>query len=121
VNTVAHIYDALEDLTDVDLTAICALMSTRARRETRAYVAATANYGKGWTCEDALFRLIERSKLATGFRRVRNAEVVGINVEGDRATASVRFGRNGSVAPVPLVKEDGEWKLGSAPTGGSSE
>lgn len=55
--------------------------------------------------------LVRRFKQAGGFERVRQAEVVGVNAEGDRAT--VRFGR-GPLTTIPLVREDGEWKLGSS-------
>ena len=40
-----------------------------------------------------------------------------MNVDGDRATASVRFGGKGPISTVALVKEDGEWKLAASPSG----
>lgn len=116
--SLTKVYDSLSNLRDVDEASICDLMSESARRETRRYVTETANRGPGWTCEEAVDILVERSKLARGFRRVRKAEVVGVNIEGDRATATVSFGKGGALSPVSLVKEDGEWKLGSSPTGG---
>ena len=44
----------------------------------------------------------------------RNAKIGAVNAEGDRATATVRFGKGAPLTSIPLVKEDGEWKLGSS-------
>lgn len=36
------------------------------------------------------------------------------------ATATIRFGR-GPITTIPLVREDGEWKLASSPSNGAGE
>ena len=74
-----------------------------------------------WTCEKATGLLLRRARQSGGLKRSLRARVVGVNVEGDRATASVRFGGKGPISSVPLVKEDGEWKLAASPSGGGGK
>ncbi len=100
------------------LTKVCNLMSSEAKRQTISYTETSAGFGDvEWTCEKAIGLLLRRARQAGGLKRTLSAEVVGVNVKGDRATASIRFGGKGPIASVPLVKEDGKWKLAGSPGG----
>lgn len=97
---------------------ICDLMSEAARKQTVEYARRSSGLKEKWTCPKAIGLLVGRSQRLGTFGRTLKAEVVGVNAEGDRATATIRFGK-GPLTSVPLVKEDGEWKLGASPaTGG---
>jgi hypothetical protein len=100
------------------LTKVCDLMSEQAKRQTVEYAKRSAGLADvEWTCEKATGLLLRRAGQAGGLKRSLRAEVVGVNVDGERATASVRFGK-GATTSIPLVKEDGRWKLGTSPSGG---
>jgi hypothetical protein len=102
------------------LTSVCNLMSEDAKRQTIVYAKRSAGLADvEWTCEKATGLLLRRASQTGGLKRSLRAKVVGVNVEGDRATASVRFGGKGPISTVPMVKEDGEWKLAASPSGGS--
>jgi hypothetical protein len=104
------------------LTNVCDLMSTEAKRQTIVYAKRSAGLADvEWTCEKATGLLLRRARQSGGLKRSLRARVVGVNVEGDRATASVRFGGKGPISSVPLVKEDGEWKLAASPSGGGGK
>jgi hypothetical protein len=104
------------------LTGICDLMSEEAKNQTIVYAKRSAGLaGVDWTCEKATALLLRRARQSGGLKRSLRAEIVGVNVEGDQATASVRFGGKGPISTVPLVKEDGEWKLAASPSGGGGE
>jgi hypothetical protein len=113
--TVEKVYDALGPGTGkaVDAKAVCDLMTEKARKETADYVRI-----KDATCEQAFTLLLRRTKNAGTLDETLKARVIGVNVQGDRATATVQFGPDGAATAVPLVKEDGEWKLGGSLTGG---
>lgn len=89
-------------------------MSKQAREQTIAYAEQESGVKRQWSCEKAIELLIRLSKRAGGFKDVRRAKVLGVNAVGDRATASIRFGK-GPVTSIPLVKEDGKWKLAASP------
>jgi hypothetical protein len=102
-----------------DLTAACESMSAPAQRETIVYAKRSAGLaGIDWTCEKAMALMLRRAKQAGGLERTLDAELVGVNAEGKRATATVRFGsgRKARTSTVSLVNEDGEWKLAAAPS-----
>jgi hypothetical protein len=104
------------------LTNVCDLMSKQAKRQTIVYAKRSAGLADvEWTCEKATGLLLRRARQSGGLKRSLRAEVVGVNVEGDRATASIRFGGKGPISSVPMVKEDGEWKLAASPSGGDAE
>jgi hypothetical protein len=90
-------------------------MTTRAREQMVAYAADQTHVREGWTCESAARMLVDRSKRLGGFERTLAVEIVGVNVQGDRATASIRTGPRRAVSTISLAKEDGEWKLASTP------
>jgi hypothetical protein len=104
--------------TTIDSERFCELMSAEARRQTVDYARQASGEARQWNCEAAIELLVLRSKQTGGFKRAQQAEVIGVNAEGDRATATIRFGK-GPATSVSLVKEDGEWKLGSSPAGAS--
>ncbi|HEX2070156.1 MAG TPA: hypothetical protein VHF90_00725 [Thermoleophilaceae bacterium] len=117
---------ALQTLETADenesLTNVCDLMSEEAKRQTIVYAKRSAGLADvEWTCEKATGLLLRRARQTGGLKRSLQAEVVGVNVDGDRATASVRFGGKGPISSVPLVKEDGEWKLAASPSGGGDQ
>ena len=109
----------LDDATDnAALTSVCDLMSEQAKRQTVVYAKRSSGLADvEWTCESATALLLRRSG-QTAARRASRAEVVGVNANGDRATASIRFGGKGPITTVPLVREDGAWKLAASPSGG---
>ena len=102
--------------TTIDSASFCGLMSEQAREQTVEYARRSSGIAQKWDCENAVDLLVIRSKRTGGFKGVRNAKVVGVNAEGDKATASVRFGK-GPVTSIPLIREDGEWKLAVSPAG----
>jgi hypothetical protein len=93
---------------------ICDLLSADASGQTIEYARRSSGRKAGWTCQRAV-ALLGRSQRTRGRRRAARAKIVGVTARGDRATASVRFGK-GSVTSLPLVKEGGEWRLAAAPT-----
>lgn len=110
--------DAVEDpdRTTIDSAAFCELMSEQARAQAIRYARVSSGIAQDWDCETAVELLAIRGKRARGSEPAPRAKVIGVNAEGDRATATIDFG-NGSVTSLPMVKEDGEWKLaaGSVP------
>jgi len=110
--------DTLENAsTSEALGGICDFMSVEARRQTIVYARRSAGRsGVQWTCEAATGLLLRRATVAgDGVTRPRRAEVVGVNADGDRATATIQFGGRGPLTTLPLVREDGEWKLAASP------
>lgn len=95
---------------------VCKLLSESARKETVEYARDTARLADvNWNCEKAVSILVRRANVAETANEVRKAEVVGMNVEGDAATATIKFGDQ-PLSSVSLVKENGEWKIGELPS-----
>jgi hypothetical protein len=115
---VADFYSALGDgdakgdrsETAVDTEPFCDLMSAGAQTQAIRYAEVSSGIERKWDCESAVEVLLIRAKRTGGLERAQAAEVIGVNAAGDRATATVRFGR-GAATAIPLAKEDGEWKL----------
>lgn len=103
-----------------DSAGFCDLMSEQAREQTIDYAKRSSGIDQEWNCENSVELLVIRAKRTGGFKQTRKAKIVGVNAEGDSATATVRFGK-GPLSSIPLIKEDGEWKLGASSTGESSE
>jgi hypothetical protein len=99
----------------IDAAAFCELMSKGAQAQTIHYAKAFSGLGGEWDCEKAVGLLAAHSKLSGGFARAKGTEVVGVNTEGGRATATVRFG-DGPITSLPLVREGGQWKLATSPS-----
>jgi len=99
------------------LTKVCDLMSEQAQRQTIVYAKRSAGLADvEWTCEKATALLLRRSRQAGTLGKSLRAKIVGVNAEGDRATASVRFSGKGPIATIRLVKEGGRWKLAASPS-----
>jgi hypothetical protein len=105
------------DKTAIDSTSFCDLMSEGAIEETIHYAKDLSGTERKFDCEGAVDLLVVRSKREGGLKAGREAKVIGVNAEGDQATATVQFG-DGPATSIPLVKEDGEWKLAASPTAG---
>jgi hypothetical protein len=104
------------------LSKVCDLMSEEAQKQTIVYAKRSAGLADvKWNCENATGLLLRRASQTGGLKKSLQAKIIGVNVEGDRATASVRFGGKGPISTIPLVKEDGEWKLAASPSGGGGE
>jgi hypothetical protein len=119
-NTKVPAGNTLEAAEDNDsLTTVCDLMSEKAQQQTITYAKRSAGLADvKWTCEKATGLLLRRASQVKGaLKRTLRAEVVGVNAEGGRATATVRFGKGSTTVSIPLVKEDGKWKLGATPSG----
>jgi hypothetical protein len=116
--TNVDVREALESSDDNQaLTNVCAIMSEEAQKQAITYAKRSANLADvDWTCEKATGILLRRARQTGGLKRATQATVVGVNADGDQATATVRFGgRKGRISTIPLVKEDGQWKLGATP------
>jgi hypothetical protein len=98
----------------IDSAAFCELTGETAREQTIRYAEVSSGFAREWDCESAVEFLASRSRRSGGLDRLRTAKVIGVNVEGDRATATLRFD-DGPVTSIPLVREDGEWKIGASP------
>lgn len=101
----------------IDSESFCDLMSAEAQEQTVEYAKRTSGVARQWDCESAVDLLALRAKRAGVAGSLAAAEVIGVNAVGDHATATIRFG-NGAATAVPLVKEDGEWKLATSPGAG---
>jgi hypothetical protein len=95
----------------------CRLMSKAARVQTIHYVEASAGVRREWDCPSAVGLLVQRSRRSGALDSAEDVTVVGVNVKGERATATVRFGSDGPLTSVPLIEEDGKWKLSVVPGG----
>jgi hypothetical protein len=102
---------------DENLTELCEWLSSDAQAETIEYARESARLGDigEWNCEMAIGLMIRRTHQNGSARIALSGRVVGMNIEGDRATATLDFGARRPLSSAPLVKEDGEWKLGSSP------
>jgi hypothetical protein len=103
------------DKTTIDSGSFCDLMSEQARAQTVSYAKASSGIAQEWDCESAVALLVIRSKRAGGLDALRQARVIAVNAQGERATATVRFGKDGPATSVAMVEEDGEWKLAASP------
>lgn len=102
--TVDGLYDAMGDR---DAEGVCDQLNEAAQEQ----VAKGGLPGsEGTTCVEGFQAFFEAAEEAGGLDTPDNAEVVDVKVDGDRATATVKFGP-GQRGKIPLVKVDGEWKL----------
>jgi hypothetical protein len=109
--------DTLEAADDSEaLARLCDLMSKRAQRQTVVYAERSAGLADvDWTCERATGLLLRRARQTGGLQRALRPTLIGVNAQGDRATATLRLRDGGPASTVSLVKEDGEWKLAATP------
>lgn len=102
----------------IDSASFCELMSAQAVAQTIRYARVSSGVAQRWDCEAAVELLVTRAKKAGGFQGVQKAEVLGVNAQGGKATATVRFA-DGPATSLPMVREGGEWKLAATPVGGA--
>lgn len=76
---------------------LCGLMTKSDRN-------ATARYTTSKNCEEGAKKLMARA------RNKGLPQIVGVNVAGDRATATVRFGKRAATT-VPMARERGAWRI----------
>jgi len=69
--------------------------------------------GEGSTCADAFQQFLDAAEKQGGLDLTLKAKVKNIEINGDKAVASVSFGTARS-GKIPLIKQDGEWKLDQA-------
>jgi len=105
---------------DAGVAGMCDLMSEAAKRQTIDFAKRSSGVaGVDWTCEKATALLLRRSRHTGGLKPSLQAEVLRVDADGDRATATVRFGgKRGRSRQIALVKEDGKWKLAATPRRG---
>lgn len=108
---------ALDKVQGVEpLTRTCNLLSDQAREDTVRYARELAGFeGFEWTCEKAMALMLRNSKINHGLARTLQVKVVGVNVNGDQGTATLSHGKGRPLSTVPIVKQDGEWKIGASP------
>jgi hypothetical protein len=99
------------------LAELCDFMSEAAQQQTIEYAQQSSRLGGQWSCEKANALLIRRANVASEGKGPGKVRVIGVNAQGERATATIQVG-SAPATTVPLVKEDGEWKLAGA-VGGS--
>lgn len=98
------------------LVGFCRSMSEGAKREAISYAKQSSGLADaGWTCPKALALLLRRNQADGNLNRSLKAKVVSVNAEGNRATATIQFGGRGPLSTVPMVREDGDWKLAASP------
>ena len=97
-STVNGVYDALAEK---DAKKVCDSLSKAGQREI------TKTAAKGQSCEE-VFK-VGLSFAGDALKDAKRAEVTKVKVDGDRATASVKYKKE--TGRVELVKEDGSWKL----------
>jgi hypothetical protein len=88
---------------------VCALISAAARKHIRA-MGHDVNPQASEPCYFDLYMFIEGVEKSPTWRERTAREIGDIEVEGDRATATVRF-EDGQTASLPLVHEEGRWRV----------
>lgn len=84
---------------------VCGLLSTPARKHVEGM-----GHGTSGPCYLDLYMFVEGVLKSPTWRDRTAREVTDISVEGASATATVRF-EDGQAAALPLVREEGEWKV----------
>jgi hypothetical protein len=102
------VYDALASKNPEK---VCDSLSKEGKEQ---IVRTTGRSGKRMSCT-SVFEL-GFTFAGDAFKDARDAEVTDVQVDGDEATATVKF--KGKTGDVSLVKEDGDWKLDDLQTAG---
>ncbi|HYP47696.1 MAG TPA: nuclear transport factor 2 family protein [Thermoleophilaceae bacterium] len=97
-STVNGVYDALADK---DADQVCDSLSAAGKRQI------TRGADRSLSCEEVFKRGL--SLAGDALKDAKRAEVTQVKVEGDKATASVKYKKE--TGKVELLKEDGKWKL----------
>ena len=94
---VEDFYAALED---GDAGAACDLLSSSAVEDSTA---------GGGSCEEVFQQTIDSGTIAAAFGAIGDIEIGEASIDGDTATVDITAGDQED--EVPLVKEDGDWKI----------
>jgi hypothetical protein len=108
--TVDALYDGFADGAEKQF---CDHVSREAKRQMAKEVG--DNTGPDVVCQQTFDPLVLRAGKTKKLNPTLRAEITGIAVDGQRAVAEVDF--DGKPGSLPLVREDGEWKLAAAPKG----
>jgi hypothetical protein len=107
-----------EDLVQGDAAGVCAAMSTSVREEIAQNVpGGSTEAPENRTCEGSFSKFLGAAAGSGLVQRTLDTEVKEVRIDGRRATATVSI--SGRTGRVQLAKEDGQWRFGSAPLGGS--
>jgi hypothetical protein len=107
---VEQLYTAMND---GDAEGVCAQLSKAAQKQ----IAAGGLGKKADSCSGSFQKFLDQADAAGGLDLVKQAKVKQVKVTGRKAVAKVSF-RDRASGDVPLVKEDGEWKLEAVGAGG---
>jgi hypothetical protein len=102
--TIASLYEAMGD---GDAQGVCDRLTEAAQRQIAGGSGSKARCVKGFQ------RFLDNAEKAGGLDLTLKAKVEKVKVKGDSATATVSFGEQ-TRGDIPLVKQDGEWKLEAA-------
>lgn len=106
------------DIARGDAAGVCAVMTKSVRAEIAQNVLGGSTEPRGnRTCEESFSKFLDAAAGSGVLEQTLNADVEGVRVDGTEATATVSI--SGRTGEVNLVKEDGEWRFGAAPVGGS--
>jgi len=98
------------------LAEVCNLLSRDAREEAIDYARRSSGFDDiEWTCEKAVALLLRSVRVGGREKQVLRARVVSVNIDGDRATATLSFGKGVPLGSAPLVREDGKWRISATP------
>ncbi|HEX2160665.1 MAG TPA: hypothetical protein VHF88_02480 [Thermoleophilaceae bacterium] len=107
-----------DDMTDGDAAGVCAAMSKVVRRQiAQNVVGGSTQTPEDRTCEESFSKFLDAASGSGLLEQTLDADVVDVDVDGRQATATVSL--SGKAGEVRLVKEEGEWRFGASPLGGS--
>jgi hypothetical protein len=104
--TVEGLYAAIAD---GDAAKVCEQLNAAAQRQ----LAEGGLGSKTGSCEESFQAFLDQAKKAGGLNLTLKAKVKSVEVTGDKAVATVTFGK-GRNGEIPLEKVDGRWKLEAA-------
>jgi ketosteroid isomerase-like protein len=96
-----------------DADAVCSTLTAPAQKQVAA---GAIGSGKAGSCADAFQQFLDAAEKQGGLNLTLKAKVERVTVKGDKAVAKVSFGKT-RAGEIPLVKQDGEWKLDRAGAG----
>lgn len=105
--TVERLYAAI---VDGDAERVCEQLNENAQKQLAAGGLGT----ESGSCADSFQKFLDEAEKAGGLDLTLKAKVERVEVTGDTAVATVRFGPDGQEGEIPLQKVDGEWKLEAA-------
>jgi uncharacterized protein YgiB involved in biofilm formation len=99
--TVKAVYDALADK---DAKKVCGLISEKGRKQ---IADAASRQGKKQTCQEVFS--VGLAFAGDQLADAKKVKVTDVKLDGDQAKAAVKIAKR--TTDVPLLKEDGRWKL----------